>query len=560
MSTLLSLMDVERAKHFYENGFWTGETMYIRLRHWARTARDRVALRDTNSRLTYGELLDCVEKLAADLHATGIKEGQRVSIWLPSRVETAIVVLACSRMGYVANTSLHRDYTCQDIVNLLKRASSCAFFTQGAFGADADKNDIFAMLNGLPDLKKVYRVDPLAADRSENLANLGFPALAGDTDIPHRTSPDRIVYLAFTSGTTGNPKGVMHSDNTLLSNGRAIVEDFGFDQDTVVYALSPMSHNMGMVGLATSLSCGGTFVVHTPLDAKRTLDRVLETNANYLIGVPTHAVDLLAEVHRRDLKTLGDVTTFQLGGSPIPSETVRTLLRLGVAPQNAFGMTENCSFQYTRRGDTPETIIETCGRSCEGMEMKIWDQEDADIELKPNEVGELGCRGASLMLGYFDDQFNTERSFNRHGWFMTGDLGSLDDGGNLRIVGRKKDLIIRGGHNIYPARIEELATRHENVAKATAFPVADDRLGEKVCLAVIAKSKGRHSADDLLAHLERAGLSRYDMPEYYIELESFPLTASGKILKRALVELVKGGSISPQPVRWQPAVLNISQF
>lgn len=163
---------------------------------------------------------------------------------------------------------------------------------------------------------------------------------------------------------------------------------------------------------------------------------MVETKANYLIGVPTHAVDLLAEVQSRDLKTLGDVTTFQMGGSPIPSESLRTLLRLGVAPQNAFGMTENCSFQYTRRGDSPETIIETCGRSCEGMEMKIWDQENADIEQKPNQVGELGCHGASLMLGYFDDQSNTERSFNGHGWFMTGDLGSLDEGGNLRIVGR----------------------------------------------------------------------------------------------------------------------------
>lgn len=553
MSMLLTLQDIDQAEQFYARGFWQGETMYGRVRHWAGVAPERVAMHDSNSRLTYGELLDCVDELAGDLHAAGVRQGQRVSVWLPSRVETAIVMIACSRMGYVCNTSLHRDYTCPDIVNLLKRASSSAFFTQAAFGADADKNDVFAMLDGLPDLKKVYRVAPLVADRAESRANLGLPAMAGDKNVPPSTSADRIVYLAFTSGTTGNPKGVMHSDNTLLSNGRAIVKDFGFDQDTVVYTISPMSHNMGIVGLVTTLSCGGTFVVHTPLDAKRTLDRVIETKANYLIGVPTHAVDLLAEVQRRDLKTLGNVTSFQLGGSPIPSETVRTLLRLGVAPQNAFGMTENCTFQYTRRGDQPETIIETCGRSCEGMEMKIWDQENADIELKPNEVGEMGCRGASLMLGYFDDQSNTEKSFNRHGWFMTGDLGSLDEGGNLRIVGRKKDLIIRGGHNIYPARIEELAMRHENVFKAAAFPVADPRLGEKVCLALIVKSKGRHSADEMLSHLERAGLSRYDMPEYYVELESFPLTASGKILKRALVELVKGGSIAPQPVRWQPS-------
>lgn len=553
MSALLTLLDIEQAKSFYEKGFWRDETMYSRLRHWARASRDGVALRDSNSCLTYGELLDCVDELAADLHAAGVSQGQRVSVWLPSRIETAIVMLACSRMGYVCNTSLHRDYTCQDIVNLLKRASSCAFFTQEAFGADADKNDIFAMVKGLTAIKKVYRVNPLVEGRHESRSNLGFPTLAAEKNIRHSASADQIVYLAFTSGTTGNPKGVMHSDNTLLSNGLAIVNDFDFDQSTVVYTISPMSHNMGIVGLVTSLSCGGTFVVHTPLDAKRTLDRVIETKANYVIGVPTHVLDLLAEVQRREFKTLGDVTTFQMGGAPIPSEAVRALLRLGVAPQNAFGMTENCAVSYTRRGDSLETIVETCGRSCECMEMKIWNQDNGDIELMPNEIGELGCRGASLMRGYFDDQFNTERSFNRHGWFMTGDLGSLDEDGNLRIVGRKKDIIIRGGHNIYPARIEELAMSHENVSKAAAFPVADCRLGEKVCLALIAKRKGGQNADEMLVHLEQAGLSRYDMPEYYIELDSFPLTASGKVLKRALVERVKSGLISPQPIRWKPS-------
>ena len=302
MSTLLTLLDIERAATFYARGFWRGETMYARLCHWARTSPDQCALRDTNSSLTYVELLRCVDSIAADLHGAGLRPGQRVSVWLTSRAETAIVMLACSRMGYVCNTSLHRDYTCGDIVNLLRRASSSAFFVQPEFGADADRNDIFELIGDLPDLKKVYRVDPLMTGRLESASNLGFPTLTSGSPPPHRTSPDQVVYLAFTSGTTGNPKGVMHSDNTLLANGRAIVKDFNFDQNTVVYAISPMSHNMGVVGLVTTLACGGTFVLHTPLDAKRTLDRVIETRANYLIGVPTHAIDLLAEVQRRDME------------------------------------------------------------------------------------------------------------------------------------------------------------------------------------------------------------------------------------------------------------------
>jgi acyl-CoA synthetase len=541
LSTHLTLLDIEQARQFYEKGHWRGETMYARVRHWAIVAPDRIALRDTNTSLSYRDLLHAVDTLAADLYGSGLKPGQRVSVWLPSRATTAVIMLACSRMDFVCNTSLHRDYTCSDV--------------QPGFGVDGDKNDIVEMVADLPDLKKVYRVAPLAAEvvDSAGMTGLGLSGLSGDSIEFVKNSADTVVYLAFTSGTTGNPKGVMHSDNTLLANGMAITNDFGFDQDTVVYTISPMSHNMGIVGLVTTLCCGGTFVAHTPLDAKRTLDRIIETKANYLIGVPTHAVDLLAEVRNRSLTRLGSVTTFQMGGSPIPSETVRMLIKLGVTPQNAFGMTENCSFQYTRRGDSPKTVIETCGRACDGMEMKIWDQENPDIELGANEIGEMGCRGASLMLGYFDDQTNTEKSFNRHGWFMTGDLGSLDEQGNLKIVGRKKDLIIRGGHNIYPARIEELAMRHELVFKAAAFPVADDRLGEKVCLALVLKQRAALSGDEALAHLNSMGLSRYDMPEFFIELDNFPLTASGKVLKRALVELVKNGKIAPQPVRWKSA-------
>jgi acyl-CoA synthetase len=180
----------------------------------------------------------------------------------------------------------------------------------------------------------------------------------------------------------------------------------------------------------------------------------------------------------------------------------------------------------------------------------LWNAENPDIEARAGEVGEIGTRGALLMLGYFDNQTATENSFNASGWFMSGDLGRMDARGNLQIVGRKKDLIIRGGHNIHPAYIENLAVKHPGVFKAAAFPVADARLGERVCLAVIPKEGARMSGMQLLEHLNAAGLSKYDMPEYFIALDAFPLTASGKILKRELVEWTKDGRIKPEPVRW----------
>jgi acyl-CoA synthetase len=551
MNTILTLQDVERARMFYARGYWRSDTLYMLLRAWAEKAPDRFALRDTNTRLTFRAALEWVDAIAQDLDDSGVRAGDRVSIWLPSRIETALVFLACSRMGYVCNTSLHRDYTCGEIVSLLERAGSVVFFGQSGYGADATKNDIFSLIGGLPKIRKTYRLEPLQAVVSDAdlPARFGSLSRAVDSRLPFSTNSDRIMYLAYTSGTTGEPKGVMHSDNTILANSRAMARDWGFDRDTVVYSFSPLSHNIGIVGLALAIAAGGEAVVHTPFDSGRMFDRVVETGATFLLGVPTHALDLLAEMRRRGAAALGRVKAFEIGGSTVPPALVRGLLDIGVTTQNAFGMTENHSFQYTRPDDSADTIATTCGRPCEGMEIKLWHETNQDEVAPPGEVGELGVRGASLMLGYFGDQAATESSFNRDGWFMTGDLARFDKQGNLQIVGRKKDLIIRGGHNIYPARIEDYTMRYKAVAKATAFPVSDERLGERVCLAVVPQPNETIAPMELLAHLRNHGLSKYDLPEFYIEMEKFPLTASGKVLKRRLVEMVAEGSIKPQPLR-----------
>jgi acyl-CoA synthetase len=552
VSSILSLQDVERARQFYAAGYWRSDTLYRLFCASAERTPERFVLRDINARLTFRAAREWADALARDLHDAGLRAGDRVSVWLPSRVETALIFLACSRMGYVCNTSLHRDYTYDDIVALLARAGSTAFFAQPGYGADGATKDIFSMVARLPRLKKTYKIAPLRADISESDQPMGLNDLPGAAAaVPASSDPDRIIYLAFTSGTTGQPKGVMHSDNTILANARAIVKDWGFDQETVVYSLSPLSHNIGIVGLAVAIACGGEFIAHTPIDAPRMLDRIIETGATYLLGVPTHAIDLLSEMRRRGMEALGRVAAFQLGGAPVPPTTVLGLMQVGVKTQNAYGMTENHSFQYTRRDDSHDTIASTCGRPADGMEIKLWREDDCGVESAPGAVGELGVRGASLMLGYFDDQATTELSFNCDGWFMTGDLARFDERGNLQIAGRKKDLIIRGGHNIYPVRIEEFTMRHPAVAKATAFAVADERLGERVCLAVIARANGTLSALDLLQHLNDQGLSKYDMPEFFLALNEFPLTASGKVLKRRLVEMVAQGLLKPEPVRWQ---------
>jgi acyl-CoA synthetase len=542
-NTLLTLHDPAAARRYYAAGLWRGDTLYTLLAQHAAARPDAPALRDANRRLSWRELLAAVDAVAADLDAAGLKRGERVAVWLPNRVEAVIVFLACSRQGYVCNPSLHQNYTVAEIVALLARTEASALFAQPGYGADARAADIFTAAAELPSLRRIYTLGDGPASASP------FPNAPGPLPAA-KTNPDKIVYLAFTSGTTGVPKGVMHSDNTLLANGRAMVADWHHDSSTILLSLSPLSHHIATVAIEQMMAAGMELVVNSPPAGMTPLDWIIESGATYVMGVPTHAMDILAELRRRNLDLLGKVKTFYMAGSVIPREVAQAFLDRGVIPQNVYGMSENGSHQYTLPSDSPETIVATCGRACAAYEIKLWDQENPDIEAGPGETGEIGGRGACLTLGYFDSQRATEDSFNRSGWFMSGDLGRLDANGNLEIVGRKKDLIIRGGHNIHPSRIEELAMRHKSVARCAAFAVGDERLGEKVCLSVICHDGNSADAEAMLAHLHAEGLSRYDMPEYFIQMDAYPLTASGKILKRELVEWTKSGRIAPTPVRW----------
>ena len=551
MSTILTLHDPQTAREYYANGVWRGDTLYSLLLGHARTRPQAYALRDSTRRITWSQLAQWVDALASEMHAAGLKRGQRVSVWLPNRLEAAVVFLACSRNGYVCNPSLHQNYTVNEITQLLDRIQTAVLFAQAGYGSDADRVDVFAAAKALPAMKRVYRMLPAGAQSAQD-EYAQFPALGSKPGaLPEPDlNPDKIVYLAFTSGTTGMPKGVLHSDNTLLANGRAMVKDWHHDDKTILFSHSPLSHHIGTVAIEQSLVAGFEVVVNDIPVGKKPLDWIVETGATYVMGVPTHAMDILADMKSRGMVKLGNVNLFYMAGSVIPPQTAKSFLDMGIKPQNIYGMTENGSHQYTLPDDDVEVITATCGRACGGYETRLWDQENPDIEAKAGELGEIGTRGGLLMLGYFNNQLATENSFNAGGWFLSGDLGRFDAKGNLQIVGRKKDLIIRGGHNIYPAHIENLTVKHPAVLKAAAFPIADERLGERVCLAIIAHDGAAPDAGQMLDHLGEHGLSKYDMPEYFICMEAFPQTASGKILKRELVEMAKAGKLKPASVRW----------
>jgi len=255
MSHLLTLHDPAAAREHYLSGIWQTDTLYSLARRHATERGTAYALRDGERRLSWSALIAWIDAVAADLHGAGLRRGDRVSIWLPNRLENVVVLLACSRNGYVCNPSLHQNYTVAEITTLLSRIECRALFAQPGWGADAATADVFARAQELSPIKRVYALPALGA------ADAQMPSVAHPMPMPSATRrmsgpppsthPDQIVYLAFTSGTTGAPKGVMHSDNTLLANGRSMVADWNLNEKTVLLTLSPMSHHIGTVALGT---------------------------------------------------------------------------------------------------------------------------------------------------------------------------------------------------------------------------------------------------------------------------------------------------------------------
>ncbi|CAN5468748.1 cyclohexanecarboxylate-CoA ligase [soil metagenome] len=531
----LTLHHPALAKAYYASGLWQEDTFYSLAKRHAIARPGELALQDGRSALTWAQLTARVDAAAQGMRALGLERGDRVALWMSNRIEAVIAFIACSREGFACNPSLHHTQARADVLRSLERLSARLLITEPGWGGEppAAREDWRATLHAVKSLRAVWTPEEMpdgTADRTQ--------APIPDAD------PDGVCYMAFTSGTTGEPKAVMHSANTLLANARELVRDWGHDARTAILSLSPVSHHIAWVGVAQWLVCGGRFVTANGPTGMSKLDWIAASGATYVMGVPTHAMDVLAEQATSGTK-LGNVSVFYMAGSPIPPVVARAFLEQGTTPQNVYGMTENSSHQYTHPDDGASLILSTCGRGGAAYEVRLFDVEDPDKPVAVGEIGQIGGRGAALMLGYFADQEATASSFNAGGWFMSGDLGRMDDDGNLSIEGRSKDVIIRGGHNIYPARIEALALRHGEAGRVACFPVKDERLGERVCIALSGP------VDPLVLNQWMAdeGLSRAELPEFFVRINDFPLSGSGKILKRELVNQARRREIVPQPLR-----------
>lgn len=552
-NVVLTRLDAAMLREHHGTGAWRDETIYDLLRGNAERTPSAIALRTAAGAVQYDELLAVVDRFAAGLREIGLRAGDRVAVWLPSRVETVVTFLACNREGFVVCPSLHRDHTVGDVATLVERMAAKVVVYESGYGADGTNVDLAALLEHTS-VTAFMELQPRDNADCSALSMLD-PHLAPPTAeaTPPRQDPDVVTYLAFTSGTTGAPKGVMHTDNTLLAPARAMARDWSLGSDDPVYSLSPLSHNLGFGAMILALTTGAELILHDLPREASLARRLAETRATFILGVPTHAIDLLTELERGEVDGLPDLRGFRISGAAIPPRIAETLLARGITPQSGYGMTEGGSHHYTLPSDQPELVVGTSGRPFDGHRCRVVDRDNPERELPAGEIGQITSEGPSVTVGYFDDQLQTERAFNRHGWLLTGDLGWVDEQGYIRITGRKKDLIIRGGHNIYPANIEQRAAQHPGIAHAAAIPVPHGRLGEKVGLVVQPTELGAPEPNELLSHLAASGLSRYDMPEHLCILDRLPLTASGKVAKRELVTMLEAGDLELSDVRYVPA-------
>lgn len=535
-------LDPATVRAYHANGDWGDRSFYDIVAAHSAVRPDAPALTSSFRTFTWRELVALIDAFAMDLARRGLIQGETIFVGAPNRVETVIALLAASRDGFVCCPSPHRNHTVAEIADMCARASCAAYIHQPGHGADAGGDEILELIRALPSIRHIYELPP-AAD-----APFGGQVEQTETVSPPAGNPDLITYLAFTSGSTGKPKGVMHSDNTQLVAARGIAGAWNFGPDTVTCSLSPFSHNLGCGTLWSSLVAGGNFVLHDWPRGESLIDRIAAAGVNYLVGVPTHAMDLLAELKTRNTTRYDALKSFRVSAAACPEQVAADLYDLGIPVQKGYGMTETNGHQLGLPGDSRERVVKTSGVCCPGYALAVFDANDPDRMLPPGEIGLVAGRGASLMLGYFQDAAATEACLNADGWFLTGDLGMLDDDGYLRLTGRKKELIVRGGHNINPNLIEDYALRHAAIDLAAAIPVLDDRLGERACLAVMFADGQSLAAGEMLDHLTAAGLSRYDLPEFWLPQADIPLMPNGKMDKLEIIRRVRDGTLIPEPV------------
>lgn len=513
---------------YRQEGHWNGSVLGDALEHHVKRQPDALAIIDRSGSVTYAELEEAVGRCAATLVAHGVEKGDVVSLQIPNRREFIIVHLAAERIGAVTNPLLiqYREHELGGMQQQVK--AKVAIFPQSYRG-----HDFSAMWRNVQKATG-FPTHLIEIDEDAKRNALATAGSIGRGDVP-RPDGDDLNIVLFTSGTVRS-KGVLHTHNTTLYGLREYAKWMNLDASMVLWMPSPISHATGLQwGVRTSMYAGGTIVLQEHWDAVEAIDLVQRTGATHTIGATAfiHDLRLVARGRESDLSSL---RYFVCAGAPIPEEIADAVQReLGFEFIRAYGMSEHFISTICHPTDPIEKRLVTDGRCLPGTEIAIFDEERTR-QLATGEEGELAIRGPGVSLGYLNEPEETSRTWTPEGWQLSGDVAAIDDSGFVKLLGRKKDLIIRGGLNISAQEVESLLFLHEDIEDVALIGIPDARLGEKICAVIVPVAGANPTLQDVTRHLMDLGVSKMKLPEILELRTMLPKTASGKIRKNVLRE------------------------
>jgi acyl-CoA synthetase (AMP-forming)/AMP-acid ligase II len=502
---------------------------------------DREAIVDYRQRVTYGELLVRVDRTAAALQSVGVGPSDVVTIQLPNWVEFAYVFFACERIGAIAN-QIGPDFRSREVDYIVRFSESRAFVCPATFKGFDYIEMVRSLRPKLTGLKAVLvlrggdSAGGVAPDAGAfSLDDLLYGPTPPPPLKPYRMAPDAIMRMAFTSGTTGNPKGVTHSFETTLPAADILNGAMEVSEREIFLIYLPLGLNWGYLTLLQSIMAGARAVLLDRFSGRAALELIDRERVTFIPSAPASIIAMLndPELERFDLRSLRVVIT---GGAACPVETIRAFRRrIPCQLIELYGMLETGFHTFTRFGDDPEAVAGTIGREAPRMQLRLIEEHGHDVP--PGAEGEIAAKGPSVHLGYYKNPTANAELFTADGWFRTGDLGVREPSGNIRIVGRLKEMINRGGKKFFPREVEEILYTHPSVLHAAIVGVPDPRLGERNCLCVIPREGKRVSLPEMVAFL-RDGVATYKLPEELEIFEEFPFTPTGKIQRHALTRQV----------------------
>lgn len=528
MKVTLTFNEQRRAA-YRQQGLWGDASLAD---YWQQTARampDKIAVVDNHgASYTYSALDHAASCLANWMLAKGIESGDRIAFQLPGWCEFTVIYLACLKIGAVS-VPLLPSWREAELVWVLNKCQAKMFFAPTLFKQTRPVDLILPLQNQLPQLQQIVGVDKLApATSSLSLSQI----IADNTSLTTAitTHGDELAAVLFTSGTEGLPKGVMLTHNNILASEWAYCARLNLTWQDVFMMPAPLGHATGFLhGVTAPFLIGARSVLLDIFTPDACLALLEQQRCTCMLGATPFVYDLL-NVLEKQPADLSALRFFLCGGTTIPKKVARECQQRGIKLLSVYGSTESSPHAVVNLDDPLSRFMHTDGYAAAGVEIKVVD--DARKTLPPGCEGEEASRGPNVFMGYFDEPELTARALDEEGWYYSGDLCRMDEAGYIKITGRKKDIIVRGGENISSREVEDILLQHPKIHDACVVAMSDERLGERSCAYVVLKAPHHSlSLEEVVAFFSRKRVAKYKYPEHIVVIEKLPRTTSGKIQK-----------------------------